>query len=276
MSDYNLDATLASGQAFRWRRTQRGWEGIVGQRWISLILTPKGIRAEAVEPMDDWEWLSNYLQSEVHLPPILATFPNDQALREAVNWASGLRLLRQDPWECLASFILSSSKQIVQIEQIVAILSERWGQEVAVPPGVGRAYAFPSPIVLANCSASDLRNCKMGFRAPYLKGTAELIAGGSVNLESLAAAPVEQARATLLELPGVGPKIADCVLLFAYGFSSVFPIDVWVARSLRDHYFAGREVNLKRLTEFASKHFGPHAGYAQQYLFHRKRLARPS
>ena len=245
---------------------------MIGNRWVRLAPTTRGIRAECVHPVADWSPIANYLQIDTNLNQVLASFPDDPVLRDAVASYKGLRLLRQEPWECLASFILSSSKQIVQIEQIVAALCERWGTEMHQPALLSPAYAFPSLDRIAACSENELRSCKMGFRAPFLKATARMIASGEVNLGELERLPVEQARAALMELPGVGRKIADCVLLFAYGFSTVFPIDVWVAKSLREDYFSGQPVNLSRLTEFAAEHFGPYAGYAQQYLFHRKRV----
>jgi N-glycosylase/DNA lyase len=108
----------------------------------------------------------------------------------------------------------------------------------------------------------------MGFRAPYLIATARLVAAGECDLNSLRGLPLAEARARLLNLPGVGEKIADCVLLFAYGFPTAFPVDVWVAKALRKFYFRGRRVKPSRLREFVANHFGPNAGYAQQYLFH--------
>jgi N-glycosylase/DNA lyase len=108
----------------------------------------------------------------------------------------------------------------------------------------------------------------MGFRAPYLLAAARQVASGECNLDRLASLSVDKARSELLKLTGVGEKIADCVLLFACGFPTAFPIDVWVAKALRQFYFRGRKTPLKRLQQFAAEHFGPHAGYAQQYLFH--------
>jgi N-glycosylase/DNA lyase len=134
-------------------------------------------------------------------------------------------------------------------------------------PGA-RAWSFPDPERLAQVTESDLRACKMGFRAPYLLATARVIAEGHFSLERLGTLPVDQARTELMTLPGVGPKIADCVLLFAYGFQTAFPVDVWIMKALRQLYFPGRRASLARLREFAATHFGPNAGYAQQYLFH--------
>ncbi len=268
MRDYDLAATLTSGQAFRWRPEGKAWVGVIGQRWVRLREGPLGIVAEAAAPPGDWDWLVEYLQLEVDLDDILNTFPEDEPMRAAVKASRGLRLLRQDPWECLASFILSSTKQILQIQQIVAAVCSCYGEPVPVPAGAAAANAFPSPARIAGLSEAQLRGCKMGFRAPYLLATARSIAGGELELESLRQLPLESARAALTGLPGVGRKIADCVLLFAYGFQQAFPVDVWVMKALRQLYFPRRRVALKHLYRFAAEHFGANAGYAQQYLFH--------
>ena len=136
--DYDLAATLDSGQAFRWQPCNDSWVGVVGQRWVRLTQRHNGIRAETAGPVADWQWLRDYLQTETDLAAVLKTFPDDAPLRDAVAACRGLRVLRQDPWECLASFILSSTKQIVQIRQITALLCERFGESI-IPAQVGRA-----------------------------------------------------------------------------------------------------------------------------------------
>jgi N-glycosylase/DNA lyase len=275
--DYDLAATLDCGQAFRWTERNGAWEGVLGTQWVRLGQLPGRITAEtfvpaAATPACDWGWLARYLQVGVDLELILASLPDDPPMRAALTQCRGLRLLRQDPWECLASFILSSTKQIVQIRQIIAQLCERFGGSVVLPPGHPPAFSFPSATRLAQCSEAELRACKMGFRAPNLLQVARLVADGHVPLDTLSALPLDEARRRLVELPGVGPKIADCVLLFACGFPNAFPVDVWVAKALRALYFPRRRPTARRLREFISTHFGPHAGYAQQYLFHSARL----
>ena len=247
-------------------------------RWIRLDQEAGGISASIVNSKDiSWDWLEGYLQLGVNPKALIATFPQDEHLKTAVESCRGLRLLRQDPWECLASFILSSTKQIVQIRQIVSLVCERFGEHVAAPEG-RTAFSFPSPQVIANLTEADLRCCKMGFRAPYLKGTAEMIVRDEVNLDRIAKMPVAHARAELMRLPGVGRKIADCVLLFAYGFQEAFPVDVWVLKAIRQLYFPGRRPNARKIIKFTETYFGPNAGYAQQYLFHymRTRVGRGS
>jgi N-glycosylase/DNA lyase len=304
--DYDLAATLDSGQAFRWHPYNDSWIGVVGQRWVRLTQRRDGIRAESAGPVADWRWLRNYLQIETDLAAVLKTFPDDAPMRDAVAACRGLRVLRQDPWECLASFILSSTKQIVQIRQIVALLCERFGEPIARPAttpstnfvavdvsplhliqsnvradsrrllrfggsGLNKnhlSHSFPTAERLASVTEAELRACKMGFRAPNLLAAARQIADGRFDLERLRHLPLAGAREELMKLRGVGGKIADCVLLFAYGFDGAFPVDVWVERALRELYFPSRRVTEKRLRHFAATHFGPHAGYAQQYLFH--------
>ena len=297
--DYDLGATLDSGQAFRWHPCNDSWVGVVGQRWVRLTQRRDGIRAETAGPVADWRWLRDYLQTETDLDAVLKTFPDDAPMRDAVAACRGLRVLRQDPWECLASFILSSTKQIVQIRQIVALLCERFGESITtnlVAADVSRrtfplqevsadsrprlrfggsglnknhlSHSFPTAERLAAATEAELRACKMGFRAPHLLAAARRLADGKFDLERLRHLTLAEARGELTALRGVGGKIADCVLLFAYGFDGAFPVDVWVERALRELYFPRRRVGDKRLRHFAATHFGPHAGYAQQYLFH--------
>jgi N-glycosylase/DNA lyase len=266
--DYDLAATLASGQAFRWQELDGGWVGVIGSHWVRLRADEFSISATCAEPISDWRWLTEYLQVQLDLNEMLMKFPDDEPMRAAVTACRGLRLLRQEPWECLASFILSSTKQIVQIRQIIALLCERFGDPVPAGANYGPAYAFPTPARLARCTEAELRACKMGFRAPYLLETARLLTAGQFDLARLHNLPVEIAREELIKLPGVGRKIADCVLLFAYGFQTAFPVDVWVMKALRQLYFPKRKVNMQRLHRFAAEHFGTCGGYAQQYLFH--------
>lgn len=274
--DYNLTATLESGQAFRWSRLGESWEGVIDERWVRLKESDGQLTAETALPCREWGWLSQYLQLEVDFGSILSTFPPDRPMSEAVDYCRGLRLLRQEPWECLVSFILSSTKQIVQIRQIVRLLCERHGNPIpALVPG-GLDHSFPKPTALASLSETELRACKMGFRAPYLLETAQCVAKGELDLADLGRQPLDEARTALMRLPGVGRKVADCVLLFAYGFPTAFPVDVWVLRALQRLYFRGRRVSLKRLQRFSQEHFGPCAGYAQQYLFHYVRTGQPS
>jgi len=271
--DYDLAATLTSGQAFRWRPVEGAWEGVVGRRWVRLGQQGDVLRAETAgnEP-GDWAWLEEYLQVGVPLAEVIASFPADDVLRAAVRRCHGLRLLRQEVWECLASFILSSTKQIMQIQSVVEQVCERFGDPLPAPAEARARRSFPSAVRIASLTERQLRDCGMGFRAPYLLESARMIAAGNVDPEALKSMDLERARQELMRLPGVGRKIADCVLLFAVGHSRAFPVDVWILRILRDLYFAGRPVPLRTIQQFSEEHFGTEGGYAQQYLFHYARL----
>ena len=185
--------------------------------------------------------------------------------------------MRQDPWECLASFIASSTKQIVQIKQIVENLSERLGMGEWERGGMGektRYHPFPTVEAVASSTHEVLWNCKLGFRARNLLATARMIAEGKTDLSRIRSMSCGEGREHLCRLPGVGEKIANCVLLFAFGKQEAFPIDVWIERGLRELYFRRkRNVTPRRLREFSGSYFGPHGGYAQQYLFHYLRMA---
>jgi N-glycosylase/DNA lyase len=272
LKDYDLAATLNSGQVFRWEPDGAGWVGVIGCCWVRLEPRTGGIAAQVAQPVKDWDWLATYLQLDVNLDDVLATFPTDAPMQAAVAACRGLRLLRQEPWECLASFILSSNNQIRRIRQLISELCMRYGRPVCVPAGYPAAFAFPPPEKIASLSERELRRCKIGFRAPYLLAAARAVANRELNLGTLGASSYEGAKRKLLELPGVGPKIADCVLLFAYGFQCAFPIDVWVLRALREFYFTGRRPSPRQIAEFVQGHFGPFAGYAQQYLYHYMRM----
>ena len=279
VSDFDLARTLECGQAFRWKRAADGWfEGVVGKEiwrlrqnntvmeWHCSRETPsRQERADKTRECDSR--LQSYLALDVSLPDILATFPDEPHLRQAAKDHHGLRVIRQEPWECLASFIASSSKQIVQIRQIVAELSRRFGEPID-----DTLHAFPTVSAIARATHQQLWDCKLGFRAKNLLAAARHIDSGKLDLAALPSTEYERALEELMRLPGVGEKIANCVLLFACGFNHAFPIDVWIERALRRIYFPGKKrVTARELRDFTRTHFGPYAGWAQQYLFFNER-----
>lgn len=248
VSDFDLAGTLECGQAFRWQREPDGWfTGIVGGRRLRVRQVGNSLEGD-VDP--------HYFALDVSLPKIVATFPDDGVLADAVKRHWGLRVLRQEPWETLASFIASSTKQIVQIRQIVTHLARRFGED----------GAFPNVDVIARASHRQLLNCKLGFRAKYLLAAARAIDSGEVRLDKLPAMDYDRALEELMKLDGVGEKIANCTLLFSCGRNEAFPIDVHMQRSLQ-RLFPGRKMTAQQIRS----HFGPYAGWAQQYLFFQER-----
>jgi len=259
----DLDSTLTGGQSFCWYPAANGrWRGWIGE--CPCLVWTEADRLWAEGPGLTMTVVRHYFGLDVPVNEIFATFPVDPWLERARAFAPGLRILRQEPWETLCNFICSSLKQIVQIQQINHDLRCAFGEDL----GEGR-HAFPSARRLAEISEMELRACRLGFRARHLFVAARQIARGEISLERIATLPTEQAREELMRLRGVGAKVANCILLFAYGRAEAFPIDVWVERVLRRLYFHNRaRVSPDRMRRFADRHFGPSRGYAQQFLFH--------
>ena len=192
----------------------------------------------------------------------------DPVIGKAIDYCRGLRVLRQDPWECLASYILSIQKNIPAISNCIEYLAKYAGIHV----GLGE-YAFPSPQQVAQMTHSQILKCRCGFRAKYLKDAAEKICRGILDLNSLSGMSTCEAKKELMKVKGVGPKVADCVLLFGYHKLEVFPVDVWVARAMSKLYFDGKPLTPEQARAEGIKRFGNFAGYAQEYLFHYVRTA---
>ena len=262
--DFDLWHTLECGQAFRWQRQPDGvYRGVIGHHLVRAAQHGGTLSLDGA-PAD---MLTCYFQLDADLAAIIATFPDDEPMRRAATWCRGMRLLRQDPWEALASFICSATKQIIQIRQMVANLCNALGEPIENDGQTG--FAFPTAAAVARASEAQLRACKLGFRAKNLLGAARMIDAGEVRLDGIGAMDYARAVEELTRLPGVGPKIADCALLFGWGRQEAFPLDVWIERALRRLYFRRkRRVTRRRLVEFHRGYFGPWAGYAQQYLFH--------
>lgn len=269
VADLDLEKTLNCGQVFHWEKHGRGFVGAIGDEAVYVehrVETLKFFGASA-------QTIRNYFALDHSLGQICASFPNDASMIAAREFCRGLRIVRQPKWECLATFICSSMKQVAHIRQISHALRKRFGLRKEIADT--NVWTFPSAEVLADATESELRNCALGYRARNLRATAGLIAGSDVHLEALSVFPDDELRARLCELPGVGAKVANCVMLFAYERLRAFPIDVWIERVLRTMYFPrGRKVTPRRLREFCDSYFGAHGGYAQQYLFHHARQTR--
>jgi N-glycosylase/DNA lyase len=209
-----------------------------------------------------------YFSLDHPLEAIYAAFPSDPFSRAALAACRGIRILRQPRWECLATFITSPMKQVAHIRQISFQLREAYGQKI---PG-SRINAFPTASRLAQTTERDLRECRLGFRAKSLLGAATAIASGEVDLDTLESRPTDEARSQLCLLPGVGRKVANCVLLFAYERLDAVPVDIWISRILRA--MRKRRSSLRALEEFSNRRFGAYAGYIQQYLFHHARMSK--
>ncbi len=268
--DFDLAKTLDSGQVFHWEACGPGFLGTVGDEPVYLEQAGGKL---FVRP-GTAKMLRHYFALDHPLREICAAFPADPAMSSARDYCSGLRIMRQPTWECLATFITSSMKQVAHIRQMSRALRERLGVPVVIE---GQSlHTFPSARPVAAASEAGLRACGLGYRAKNLRATAEGVACGAAELEAWRTLPDDELRARLCELPGVGAKVANCVMLFAYERLAAFPIDVWIERVLRERYFPrARKLTALRLRTFCESYFGAHGGYAQQYLFHHARKTTP-
>lgn len=266
---YHLYRTLGCGQAFRWRIGTAGAIGVFRGKPVRLSQTSGGIACEGLADEGALRDLRHYLGLDEPLEAIEGVLRQDPVLERVLPATSGLALLHQEPWECLISFIISAFNNIPKIELSLHRLGRQFGEQV--DEGV---WAFPSPDQLAGASLRDLRRCALGYRGPYVREVSRRVASGDVDLQAVGRAEYSVARQLLLTLPGVGEKVADCALLFAYGKGEAFPVDVWVKRAVERWYFGGRHKTERQIREFAHQRFGPLAGYAQQHLFHAIRRRR--
>jgi N-glycosylase/DNA lyase len=273
--DFDLEKTLDSGQVFHWQKVGDGFVGAIGDLPVYVeqranVLTVRDGEAAGSPPRSLPGIVARYFALDHPLAEICDSFPKDPVMNAARNFCHGLRIIRQPEWECLATFICSSMKQVAHIRQISLALRKRFGEQRRI--GSQLVYTFASPRRLAQASEKELLECKLGYRAKNLRATARLVSSGKADLEAWSALSDAELRKQLCALPGVGPKIANCVMLFAYERLRAFPIDIWIERVLRQHYFSRRrKMSAQRLRQFSETYFGEHGGYAQQYLFHQAR-----
>ncbi len=278
---FNLDVTLCCGQVFRWEKKGDWWYGIVRDQAFKI----RQVNAELEFANADEKFVENYFGLDDDLQKIRGKIGKDEHIRKAIRELWGLRVVRQDPWECLISYICATYKSIMAIENMLLRLSKKFGEKM---PLDGCAfYTFPTPEKLARTTESDLMECGLGYRARYVLATAKRILENDFSLESLRKMPYQQAKRKLASFPGVGLKVADCILLFSLGKCEAFPVDVWVKRVLLKHYAAQfpnvfiekissheslSNAEYEKLNDFGRNYFGEYAGYAQEYLYHYERM----
>lgn len=250
LSEFNLAQTLDCGQSFRWHLQEDGsFFGAAGKNIARM--RQQGDQITILSTASDAFW-RNYFDVDTDYASMKRLFVNTPALVAPCELAGGIRILKQDSWEAVASFILSQNNNIKRISGIIDRLCETFGE----PIGEG-LYSFPPPERLAGCTVEDLAPLRSGFRARYLIDAAQKVCNGTVRLELLFDMPLEEARAMLMQIVGVGRKVADCSLLFGFYRLECFPVDVWIARALKELFPEGFPEELT-----------PYAGVAQQMVFH--------
>jgi N-glycosylase/DNA lyase len=258
---FSLESTLGCGQVFRWEKKGAWWQGIVGTERICIRQRSRFLDFTGTSP----ETVRDYFQLDLDLEQILDSVQKDAIMKDAIAMCRGLRIIRQPVWECLASYICATYANIPGIKRRISFLSETYGEKFVC--GSGDCFTFPSPEAISGSDLCCGRSCGLGYRAPYLLETASAIVkdpGWEVRLQNL---PYDDARKYLLRLKGVGPKVADCVLLFAFGKYEAFPVDVWIARIMHRCYGRPDLTGYEQIARAGRDYFGRFAGYAQEYLF---------
>ena len=260
----DLDQTLGCGQTFRWSGAVPGtWSGPIGDCVVTLRREGQWLHSDSVpERLDLGRRVSTYLRTEDDIGRVHAELSKDPVMAKGLGAVEGLRLVKMDEWECLISYVLATFANIPRITKMIEHLASRFGS-----PITDVMNSFPTIGQLRTASVGELRACGLGYRAEYVAGICRLV--DDDRLAEMQHMPDDDLRMALLELPGVGNKVADCVSLFGFGRLGAFPIDVWVERALARLY--GARGSYRTLRDFAAERFGGHAGYAQEYLFYNER-----
>lgn len=266
ITDFDTTHTFMCGQCFRWDIEEDGsYTGVSHGRVVNIRVKDNDIIIKNSNRKDLNDIWIDYLDLNRNYADIKAKYAADIHLKKAMEFGSGIHILNQEIFECLISFIISTQNGIPRIKKIVSTLSEMYGDKINYN---GKTYySFPTPHQLQGITEKDLEPLKAGYRAAYIVDAVNKVLTGEVNLEHIGRMDTDAARNELLKIKGVGPKVADCVLLFSCKKTDAFPIDVWVQRIMRSLY-CGESSTIKQIQMYAKENFGEFSGMAQQYLFY--------
>jgi len=267
--EINLEHTINSGQVFLWQKISEYWYGVDGQRVIKV--DENGIIKTSDSSSCDFFRLNDKIKT------IIAEISQDKTVGNAVRKYQGLRITRQDPFQCLVSFIVSSNSNIQKIKSTLYNICQKFGKKTQFD-GI-EFFLFPTPERLASASIEDIKKCGAGYRSKFILQAAKKVAAQQINLDELKQYNYDNAKSTIRTIPGIGNKVADCILLFSLEKLESFPLDRWMIRILQRYYSDKFKINTKTITERQHsilheklvQHFGKNAGYAQQYLFKMQR-----
>ncbi|MDR2698734.1 MAG: hypothetical protein LBB30_03540 [Candidatus Methanoplasma sp.] len=255
--EVSLDPTLGCGQAHRWRKVGRAWNGVIGEEVISLTENDLGFKAEGCS---DESILLSYFRSGDDLPHIIGEISEaDPYVASLSSSCPGMRILKQDPWECLATYVLATNVNVKRIAKMVESVCDTFGRDL------GERRAFPAPKQILD-KRSDISVCRLGYREERFIELAESMENGTVDLRAIEEADYAGCVKGLMGINGVGPKVADCVALFGFGHLEAFPVDARISKCLDEMY--GVSGNYRIMSEFGRRKFGRYAGYAQEFLYH--------
>jgi len=272
MIDYSiidLENTINSGQVFLWTKQKEFWYGINGHDILKINNLGK-ITSYSNKKYD-------FFRNTDDMKEIIKSISKDKTTKIAVKKYLGLRLVRQDPFQCFISFIVSSNSNIQKIKSSLEKISIKFGKKIQFDNK--EFYMFPEPKKIANATIQEIQNCGVGYRAKFIIDAAKMVESRQIDFDQLKKSNYQDAKETILTVPGIGNKVADCILLFSLDKLEAFPLDRWMIRILKKYYLEKFELETKSITEKQYntlhekivKYFGPYAGYAQQFLFKMER-----
>jgi len=255
--EVSLDPTLGCGQAHRWRKNGSIWNGVLGNEIVFLTEDPGGFDAEGCS---DKNVLLDYFRSGDDLPGIIREISSADAYVASLSSSCpGMRILKQEPWECLATYVLATNVNVKRIAKMVESVCDTFGRDL------GERRAFPTPKEILD-KQDEIPMCRLGYREERFVELAERTEEGIIDLGAIEEMDYNECVAHLMEINGVGPKVADCVALFGFGHLEAFPVDARISKCLSEMY--GVSGSYKTMAEFGRKKFGRYAGYAQEFLYH--------
>ena len=265
--EINIDDTINSGQVFLWKKIDSKWYGVDGRK-ILILKDKLDVKSKDIH---------NFFRLNDDFQGIKKQLSKDKVMKKAINNFPGMRILRQDPFQCYISFIVSSNSNIPNIQTRLQKLSQKFGEKKIVDKN--EFFLFPKPEKLANASINEIAKCGLGYRTKYVKKAAIAINKGMIDFSSLKKQDYQEARDRLCQVFGIGKKVADCILLFSLDKLEAVPLDRWVLRILQKYYSKEFQISTKTITEKTYDelhnkivdHFGKYAGYGQQFLFKNER-----
>ena len=265
--EIDIDDTINSGQVFLWKKIDSKWYGVDGKK-ILILKDKLDVKSKNIH---------NFFRFDDDFQGIKKQLSKDKVMKKAINNFPGMRILRQDPFQCYISFIVSSNSNIPNIQTRLQKLSQKFGEKKIVDKN--EFFLFPEPEKLANASINEIAKCGLGYRTKYVKKAAIAVNKGMIDFPSLKKQDYQEARDSLCQVFGIGKKVADCILLFSLDKLEAVPLDRWVLRILQKYYSKEFQISTKTITEKTYDelhykivdHFGEYAGYGQQFLFKNER-----
>ena len=269
INDFELRDIFECGQCFRWKKeSNESYTGVITEGVLNVSKEDGKIiiRSSFDDRLEDV--CVNYFDLKRDYSKIKEIISqNDENMQKAIEYGAGIRILNQNPWEMLISYIISAANNIPRISKTIENLSKKFGKKIELN---GKEYfLFPTPEELSKATMEDLRACNLGFRDKYVYNATKMVIEGSLDLEELRELEYLEAKKKLMKVPGVGAKVADCILLFSLGKIEAFPVDTWIKKVMNELYVDS--TNITKINQYATERFGEYAGIAQQYLFYYKR-----